>query len=66
MALRNTVSGEVFVSRCQTTDCQEVLLTTNVEESGIWEDHEWDGFYSLYNLETDVMGLILVREKKVN
>jgi hypothetical protein len=39
--VRNTTrSGEVRFTGCQTTDYQEEFLATDLEESGISEDHE--------------------------
>jgi hypothetical protein len=38
--IRNTKSGEVKFSGCQTTDYQEQFSTKDLGESGIHENHE--------------------------
>jgi hypothetical protein len=40
VALRNTQSKEVILTRCQTVDNQKLFSATNLKESGIYEDHE--------------------------
>jgi hypothetical protein len=49
---------------CQSTDYQEEFSTAEVEKSGIYNDHEWNGLNSLCDVRTGLMNLNFVRVSK--